>query len=123
MRPSLGIGRQQQDPQLLLVGDDLGLEPLDLGPHLVALVALGRRQHLLELDNVVGRAPQPLGHGDDRLKLLEPTAEIGELARVGLDRRVAQADLDVTQLVLEAFDPIQHRFEARGPRGTGRPPR
>ena len=119
----VGIGRQQQDPQLLLVGGHLGLEPLDLGPHLVTLVALGRRQHLLELDDVVRCAPQPLGHGDDRFELLEPTAEIGKLARVGLDRRVAQADLDVTQLVLEALDPIQHRFEARGPRGTGRPPR
>ena len=43
--PVVGVGRQQQDPQLVLIGHDLRLEPLDLGPVLISLIGLCGREH------------------------------------------------------------------------------
>ena len=111
--PSFGILRQEQQlaapPRAARCRPP---RPVDLGPHLLAVVAVELAEHLLGRLEVARARPQLLARLHDRPELAVAPGDLLVAALVGDQRGVAEARFEVLVLPLEVAQPIQHRREA-----------
>ena len=84
----------------------------DLGPHVLAVVAVGLAEHLLGRLEVPAARPQLVRRLHDRPELAVAPSHLLVPALIGDQLRVAEARFEVLVLPLEVSKPIQHRHEA-----------
>ena len=126
LRPSLGSGGSSSTRSSSVAAVTAASSSSIISRSSAPLARIGVGVHPAGFVAVVDRGPQPVPRGHDLAQLLVAAAQLGQAALVGLHRGVAEADLHVSQLDLEAGYPLQHGFEAtaglRPPKRSTSPP-
>ncbi len=105
----VGIGRQQQHPQLGLQRGHQHFGRVDLGAQRVPLVGVGIGIQLLRRRHVALGLLVPAVDGDDRLELLVPPRQLPERALVRRHVRLGQPFEDVGVFAFQRVKSFEHR--------------